>query len=47
MLFPVFLIGGMFLSRPRRRQWLWVILAASFSLQILLLIHHTRSYWVG
>jgi hypothetical protein len=47
MLFPVFLIGAIILSPPRRRPWLWVILAFSFALQILLLIRHTRFNWVG
>jgi hypothetical protein len=47
VIFPVFIVGGRLLSPPRRRPWFCVLLAASFSLEIILLIRHVHWDWVG
>lgn len=47
MILPAFLVTGEFFSPAGRRNWFYLVLAALFATQVLLLIRHVNFYWVG
>jgi hypothetical protein len=47
VLFPAFVVAGVWLSQPKREKWRWPILGFLLSVQLLFLLRHINNRWAG
>jgi hypothetical protein len=47
IVFPLFIAVADVFSKEKWKKFQWLVLAVSFSLQIIFLIRHINNYWVG